>query len=145
MKNIFKKVMASVMAVASLAVGMTCVSANATDYTSSAKSSVITIPLNQDSDAYSVFNWGRQGSTVAARLTAKSGTRYGQVAVYGYDSTGGYVGHISNGKILYATSPNIDDRRVEVQGTLSAYSYTFYGTLYLTSQPVGTPISIWVK
>lgn len=148
MKKTFKKIAASVMAVATLAVGMVGMSVSAAAQDETIKepeitASNITIPLNQDSDDYSVFNWGRSGSTVAVRLTAKSGTRYGQVSCYGYDSKGVYVGHIGNEGVLYAT--NASKKSVEKQGTLSAYSYTFYGYLYLTGQPKGNPLSNWIK
>lgn len=148
MRKTFKKVAASVMAVASLAVGAVSMSVSAAAQDETVKepeiaARSISIPLNQDSDDYSVFNWGRSGSTVAVRLTAKSGTRYGQVSCYGYDSKGVYVGHIGNESVLYAT--NASKKSVEKQGTLSAYSYTFYGYMYLTGQPKGDPLSDWIK
>lgn len=148
MRKTFKKIAAAVMAVTSLAVGMVgmSVSAAAQDETVEAPKIIennISIALNQDSDSYSVFNWGRSGSTVAVRLTAKSGTRYGQVSCYGYNSKGEYVGHIGNESILYAT--NASKKSVEKQSSLSAYSYTFYGYLYLTGQPIGNYLSSWIK
>ena len=121
----FKKIVASVMAGASLTTGAIGLSASASTATNS----------------YSVFNWDRNGTNVSVSITNTSGaSRYAQVNAYGYNSAGAYVGHIGNeGSIS-------DNSTLSKSGTLTnATSVTFGGTLYSSTKPVGTPLATWTR
>ncbi len=127
MKNIFKKVIASVMAVASLAISVT-------GMTSSAISE----------NNYAKLTGYRSGSYIKACLLNKTdSSRYGQVACYAYTSTGAYVTHISNSGII----PPHQTLCVESYNfpSNSTYIYEADGTLYLTNVPQGTPLAVLNK
>lgn len=124
MKKVFKKSIASVIAIASLSVCMVGMSVNAATV----------------SDSNSIFKWNRSGSSVSVALTNTSGTtRYAQVNCYGYDSAGGYVGHIGNEAVLS------DGDEVSKSGNITASSYVYQGYLYSGSTPYGTPTKVWTK
>lgn len=124
MTKTFKKIAASVMAATTLAVGAASMTASA--YT--------------DNDNYSSFSWDRNGSRVSVSLTNTSGaSRYAQVSAYGYNAAGYYVDHISNSGIIS------DGQTKSASGSIAATSYKFYGNLYSSTVPKGTPLSPWVK
>ncbi len=125
MKKTFKKIAASVMAIASLSTCAMGISASAATATNS----------------YSIFEWNRSGTSVSVSLTNTSGvSRYAQVNAYGYNSAGAYVGHIGNEASIS------DGSSVSKSGSISgATSVTFGGTLYSGTRPVGTPITTWTK
>lgn len=124
MKKTFKKAIAGLIAVASLSVCMVGMSVNAATV----------------SDSNSIFEWNRNGSSVYVALTNTSGTtRYAQVNCYGYDSAGGYVGHIGNEAVL------ADGEKVSKSGNITASSYVYQGYLYASGTPHGTPTKVWTK
>lgn len=125
MTNKLKKLAASIMAVATLTTGAMGISASALTA----------------SNSYSIFNWNRSGTSVSVSLQNTSGVkRYAQVNAYGYNSSGVYVGHISNEATLN------DGSAVSKSGSISgATSVTFGGTLYSGTKPVGTPITTWAR
>lgn len=125
MNKKIKKIMACLMATASLATGMVGLSASA--YTSA--------------DSYSEFTWYIEGTDAKAKLKNTSGTsRYAQVVVFSWGLDGSYKGQSTPG---YGNISN--NGLVSTSGTPYGTSYEFDGTLYLTGLPQGTPISTWVK
>lgn len=124
MRKTFKKVAASVMAVASLAVGMVGMSTNAATAT----------------DPYSKFTWGKSGSKASCALAnTNKANRYAQVAIYLYDAQGNYITHVSNHGVIG------DSESISTSTTQYAASYEYLGTLYLTTLPQGNPLSTWVR
>ena len=126
MKNTFKKVAVSIMAVASLTVSAVGMGANAATA----------------SDSYSTFGWSWDGSSNTVSITNSSGaTRYAQVNAYGYNAAGAYVGHIGedDGELK-------DNRTLSKSGNIyGATSVVYGGILYTSTVPVGTPLSSWTR
>ena len=118
MKKTFKKIAATVMAVAALAVGTVGMTVNA-DYSAS----------NQ----YSTFTWYRSGTYGKVSLTNNSGARrYAQVNIYGYNTAGKYVGNLGNSGII------AQGKKLDKKGTINyAASMAFGGFLYSSTKPVG--------
>jgi len=126
MKNTFKKIAASIMAVASLTVSAVGIGANAATA----------------SDSYSTFSWSWNGSSNTVSIKNTSGaTRYAQVNAYGYNAAGEYVGHIGedNGGLQ-------DNKTLSKSGNIyGATSVVYGGILYTSTSPVGTPLSSWTR
>ena len=126
MKNTFKKITASIMAVASLTVSAVGIGANAATA----------------SDSYSTFGWSWNGSRNTVSITNSSGaTRYAQVNAYGYNAAGAYVGHIGNDEKYLSDNATLSDSG-DIYG---ATSITYGGILYTSTVPVGTPLSSWTR
>lgn len=123
MKNMFKRSLAAVMAVASLAVGMVGMSANAAS-----------------SNDYAALDGARDGGYVYLSLYNKTkDARYGQLSCYVYTREGAYVYHDStHGVIAGKDSMYLHAYSVPENNT---YRYVGYGTLYLTQLPQGTPLA----
>jgi len=124
MKNMLKRSLAAVMAVASLAVGMVGMSANATTET----------------DNYSAFTYNRSGSTASCSLkNSTSGPKYAQVSmtIYCVDGSVKFPGNHN--------SALANQQSVGRSYTASATGVEFYGDLYLTQQPMGDPLSHWYR
>ncbi|WP_141630237.1 hypothetical protein [Ruminococcus flavefaciens] len=126
MKKTFKKTIASIMSVVSLAMCVTGMSA-------SASSATVT-------DSYSKFYYYRNTTDCGCTLTNLSGSpRYAQVSMtvytnYGTYFPGNYDPALPNGS--------------SVSCSYSGYVVTgveFYGTLYFNTTPYGTPLSSWHK
>ena len=125
MKNTFKKIVASVMAVAAMAVSAVGVRASAATST----------------DSYSKFEWDIDGSDAYSKLTNTSGTsRYAQAVVFSYSLSGAYNGQSTPDEHVIATSSY-----VKSSGTPYGNSYEFHGTLYQGTHPYGTPLAVWVR
>ncbi len=123
MKNMLKRSLAAVMAVAPLAVGMVGMSASAVVKT----------------DPYSKFEYNRYSMSADCSLTNMTQkNRYAQVSIRCYTMDGTeYDGNY--------------DPSLGYDGEVSCTHYSskvitgaeFYGTLYFNTQPVGTPTSSW--
>lgn len=126
MKNTFKKIVASIMAVASLTVSSVGMGANAATA----------------SDSYSTFSWSWTGSYNKVSITNSSGaTHYAQVNAYGYNAAGEYVGHIGKDEKYLS-----DNDTLTSDGYIyGAASVVYGGTLYTSTSPVGTPLSSWTR
>lgn len=104
-----------------------------------------------DTSSYASFEWKKTGTTyVYAKLTAKSGTRYGQVSIYCYDGLGRPVvsTRLLNEKVLYGNSSIASEKYVSTSGNIPSDSddtYHFYGHLYQNANYYGEPIVSYEK
>lgn len=122
MKSMLKKSLAAVMSVASLTVGMVAMSANAVTAT----------------DSYSKFEYNKYQTSANCKLTNTTSTaRYAQVSMTVYDIDGtAFPGNYNQYLGSYQSVS------CSYNGSLIS-GVEFYGTLYLTTSPQGTPVSSW--
>ena len=125
MKMNFKKIATATIAVASLVVGMVGMSTSAAE------------PLT---DSYSKFECNKNLTSADCTLTNTTTTnRYAQVSMTVYTADGTYFSGDSNQSLGYKKSVSCEYKGSIITGV------EFYGTLYSSTTPYGTPVSSWYK